>query len=69
LVKTVARLEGIDPATVALVARTVREAGLIATGGRGASAAKMDVKDATNLLIGVNASDMARDAPLLVPAA
>jgi hypothetical protein len=66
LVKTVAKVEGMDPATVGLFARAVREAGLIATRGRGASAAKMDFMDAANLLIAVNASDMARDAPITV---
>jgi len=62
LVETVAQVEGMDPATVALFARTVREAGLIRTGGRGLSAAKMTVADAANLLIAVNASLSVREA-------
>lgn len=63
LVETVATREGMDPATVRLVARYVREAGLIGTGGRGLSAYQMGYADATNLLIGVNASASAREAP------
>ena len=39
LVDTIAAVEGIDPATVTLVARHIREARLIRTGGRGPSAA------------------------------
>jgi hypothetical protein len=62
LVETVAQVEGMDPATVALFARTVREAGLIRTGGRGLSAAKMSFADATNLLIAVNASLSVRES-------
>jgi len=57
LVESVATVEGMDPATVALIARNVREAGLIRTGGRGPSAGKMAVTDAVNLLIAVNAAD------------
>jgi hypothetical protein len=63
LVEAVAHAEGMDAATVALFARTVREAGLIRTGGRGLSAAKMNVSDAANLLIAVNASMSVRAAP------
>jgi hypothetical protein len=62
LVQTVAIVEGMDPATVGLIARNVREAGLITTGGRGPSAGQMTLVDATNLLIAVNASDRIRDA-------
>jgi hypothetical protein len=63
LVETVAEQEGMDPATVRLIARNVREAGLITTGGRGTSAGQMTFGDAANLLIGVNASVNAREAP------
>jgi hypothetical protein len=62
LVQTVAKVEGMDPATVGLIARNVREAGLIATRGRGPSAAKMNLADATNLLIAVNATVTAWEA-------
>jgi hypothetical protein len=66
LVEIIARYEGLDPATVRLIARHVREAGLITTGGRGPSAAQMNFADAANLLIAVNASVVAREAPEIV---
>lgn len=62
LVEIVAAVEGIDLATVRLIARNLREAGLIATRGRGLSAAKMTLADAANLLIAVNATDKVREA-------
>ncbi|MGO9682302.1 MAG: hypothetical protein ACLPTZ_06855 [Beijerinckiaceae bacterium] len=62
LVDTVAAVEGLDSATVSLIARNVREAGLIATGGRGPSAARMGLTDAANLLIAVNATKHATEA-------
>jgi hypothetical protein len=62
LVETIAEVEGMDAATVSLIARNVREAGLIRTTGRGLSAAKMTVADAVNLLIAVNATVIAREA-------
>ena len=40
--------------------------GLIATGGRGNSAAKMSERDAANLLIAVNVANTARVAPRIV---
>lgn len=66
LVETVARVEALDPSTVALFAREIRQAGLIKTGGRGTSAAQMDFQDATNLLIAVNTARTIREAPLMV---
>jgi hypothetical protein len=66
LVDTIADVEGIDPATAKLVARYIREAGLITTGGRGLSAAPMDFHDAANLLIGMNAATKAADAARIV---
>jgi hypothetical protein len=51
-----------------LIARYVREEGLIATGGRGTSAATMSARDAVNLLIGVNATTHAADAVKIVSA-
>jgi hypothetical protein len=62
LVETIAAVEGIDTATVGLIARLVREGGLISTGGRGPSAARMSVTDAANLLIAVNATRHANEA-------
>ncbi len=67
LADAVAAVEGIDPATVALIARYIREAGLISTGGRGPSAATMTLTDAANLLIGVNATTTAAEAARIVP--
>ena len=62
LVETIAEVEGLDAATVGLMGRYIREAGLIAKRGRGPSAAKMGLSDAANLLIGVNATKNAVDA-------
>jgi hypothetical protein len=67
LVDAVAAAEGMDPATVALIARYAREAGFIQKRGRGRSAARMEIADAANLLIAVNASGAARDAPVVIP--
>lgn len=66
LVQTIAAVEGIDAERVGAIARAVREAGLIATHGRGPSAAQMMEKDAANLLIAVNVADTARTAPEMV---
>ncbi len=63
LVGIIAEVEGLDHANVNLIAREAREAGLIRTGGRGLSAAKMDFSDAANLLIAVNVSSIVRDVP------
>jgi hypothetical protein len=62
LVETVANVEGLDSASVRLIARLVREAGLVTTGGRGPSAGQMTVKDAANLLIAVNATGKVQEA-------
>lgn len=53
LVRTVAEATGDPESTVTVVARSLREAGLIATGGRGRSGAKMSPRDAASLLLGV----------------
>jgi hypothetical protein len=66
LVDTIAKVEGVDRSRVNLIARYIREAGLIETGGRGSSAANMSVADAANLLIGVNAATNASDAARVV---
>lgn len=63
LVEIVADAEGIEAQRVAALARSVREAGLIASRGRGPSAAQMSEADAANLLIAVNAAETARAAP------
>lgn len=67
LVEAIAEAEGMDSATVALMARYAREAGFIQKKGRGPSAAQMGVTDAANLLIAVNASRAARDAAVVIP--
>src|SRR5258707_4983333 len=67
LVEAVAEAEGMDSASVALIARYAREAGFIQKKGRGPSAAHMGVADAANLLIAVNASGSAREAPDVIP--
>jgi hypothetical protein len=67
LVTAIAEAEGMDPASVSLIARYVREAGFIRKKGRGTSAASMDAKDAANLLIAINASSSVREAPAVVP--
>jgi hypothetical protein len=67
LADAVAEAEGMDPATVTLIARYAREAGFIQKKGRGPSAAHMGVADAANLLIAVNASGSAREAPDVIP--
>ena len=66
LIEVVAAVEGLNPERVAAIARAIREAGLIATHGRGTSAAHMGVADAANLLIAVNVSETARSAPEIV---
>jgi len=67
LVEAVAEAEGMDSASVALIARYAREAGFILKKGRGPSAAHMGVADAANLLIAVNASGLAHDARVVIP--
>ena len=61
--RAIASCEGIDQERVAAIARAVREAELIATHGRGASAARMTAKDAANLVIAANTAETARSAP------
>jgi hypothetical protein len=68
LVDTIAAVEGVDPATVGLIARYVREAGLITMRGRGPAAASMGPTDAANLLIAVNATKNATEAATVVSA-
>ncbi|CAH1662716.1 MULTISPECIES: hypothetical protein [Hyphomicrobiales] len=68
LVKAIATVEGIEESFVTGVARYLREAGLISQAGRGRGAAKMTYADATALLIGVNATSMAKDAENVVSA-
>jgi hypothetical protein len=53
LVRIIAEATGDPESTVTVVARSLREAGFIATGGRGRSAAKMTAHDAASLLLGI----------------
>lgn len=62
LVKALAEVEGLEETQVAWVGRYLREAGLVASGGRGRGGAQMTVTDAANLLIGVNATSTAKEA-------
>ena len=66
LVTTISEVEGIETERVRAIARTMREAGYIATRGRGNSAAEMSDSDAANLLIAVNGAATARAAPQVV---
>lgn len=66
LVRIVAAVEGIDEVSVGIFARAAREAGHIAQGGRGRSAAKMTARDAANLLIAVNGCALAKEVPTRV---
>jgi hypothetical protein len=66
LVGIIATVEGLDRERVGAIARAVREAELIATHGRGTSAAHMGEAYAANLLIAVNAAETARIAPEIV---
>ncbi len=63
LVRTTSRALRFEERSVILCARYLREAGLISQGGRGPSAAHMQPSDATNLLLGIMASDTIKDAP------
>jgi hypothetical protein len=63
LVEVIASATGVDAQRVGAVARSIREAGLLASSGRGPSAAQMGAADAANLLIAINGADTAREAP------
>ncbi len=63
LARITSRALSFEERSVILCARYLREAGLISQGGRGPSAAHMRPRDATNLLLGVMASDTIKDAP------
>lgn len=63
LVSVLAKTLNVDEATVALIARYLREAGLISQKGRGRGAAHMTPRDAANLLIGVMASSATKGGP------
>lgn len=66
LIEGTARTSGLPLGTVNLAARHLREAGLIASGGRGPGGAEMSYRDAANLLIGVASAMTVKDAPFIV---
>lgn len=67
LSRTIAEVEGLSEMTVTGVGQYLRDAGMISKHGRGRAAAQMTCEDAVNLLIGVNATALAKDAPEVVP--
>ena len=66
LVAATAQALRFEERSAALCARYLREAGLISQKGRGPSAAHMGPRDATNLLLGIMASDVIMEAPACV---
>lgn len=62
LVRVVAETSGLDESSVKLIARYLREAGLIGQQSTGGGAARMTASDAASLLIAVNGSTAAKDA-------
>lgn len=63
LVAATAGALNLEERTVSMCARHLREAGLIKQKGRGPSAAQMGPTDASNLLLGLMASDALQHAP------
>ncbi len=63
LISTASRVLRVPERTVKETARHLRENRLIRTGGRGPGGAEMGPTDTTNLLLGLMASDMIKDAP------
>lgn len=68
LIRTVSEAEGLSEMAVTGIGQYLRDAGLISKLGRGRAAAKMTSEDAAHLLIGVNATALAKDAPEVVSA-
>lgn len=62
LVRVIAEVQGLDEMTVRGVGLNVRDAGHIRKGGRGLSAARMNAKDASCLLIGTCATNISKQA-------
>lgn len=62
LVTAFAEVDGRDRKTIDHIGRTVREAGYITTGKRGAGATPMSTRDAVNLMIALNGADGAPEA-------
>lgn len=68
LIRTISEAEGLSEMAVTGIGQYLRDAGLISKLGRGRAAAKMTSEDAAHLLIGVNATALAKDAPNVVSA-
>jgi hypothetical protein len=66
LVKALAEVTKTPEGTVTLLARQMREAGMISTGGRGPGAANMTPQDCTNLLLALVSRDRAGGLPARV---
>lgn len=66
LIRALVPLDGREQTALELIARTVREAGFIATTKRGSGASEMTAADAASLLIGANAAQSLRAAPQAV---
>jgi hypothetical protein len=62
LVEAVSRATGFAEETVVVHMRNLREAGHIAIGGRGPSAAKMTARDAAKLLIAIGSSNYVKES-------
>jgi hypothetical protein len=65
LIDAYAAFDGRDHATIKLIARTIREAGLIPTTKRGSGASTMSEREVVNLLLGANGAE----APVAAPQA
>lgn len=67
LVTAIAQVDDRERATIDHFARVIREAGFIQTTKRGSGSAAMTVRDAANLLIGLNGAESAKAALLAIP--
>jgi hypothetical protein len=61
LANLIALLLGERPETMQLIARNLREAGLVASGGRGRGGARQEPRHVANMLIGAIAADQVAD--------
>ncbi len=66
LVTALAEIDGRERKTIDYVARTIREREYITTEKRGSGAADMTIREAVNLLIAVNGTDVPKESPLAI---
>lgn len=66
LVATLSRVLNRPEPTVSLIARHLREAGMLSSGGRGPGGADMTASDCVSLLLGVVCAEQANTAPVAV---